>query len=365
MDITNNSSLLFSQTNISNINFKNHLFCSATWRNLASNENLITEDYIEEYRKLAYGGTGLIFSGGMLVSDNKTLNGFIGIYKDSFVEDFKPFVKMIHSYSTNIVAQLACISGIFRNCNIVGKDVYGAGEIAYTMDDEVNIMTKDDISSLVKAYKDAAVTARRAGFDGVQIHSAHAYVQSSFLSSVYNKRTDEYGGSIENRARLLFEIVNSVRAATEKHFPIFVKINCSDFLDNGFTVDECIYVCEKLAELGVCMVELSGGNKENKDESWYRVKITNKNDESYFRNEAKKIAEKIDIPVILVGGNRSIDVMNQIAEESKVKFFSLSRPLLREPDLINKWSNNPNIKPKCISCNRCWANEGNLCVFNR
>jgi len=230
-------------------------------------------------------------------------------------------------------------------------------------------MTAEEIQILIDAFGDAALRAKKSGFDGVEIHGAHSYLLNMFLAPFFNRREDEYGGSPEKRARIIYDIYDNARAKVGKEFPILVKLNCSDFMgDKGFTFADCKDVCRNLAARGIDAIEISGGPvfrtpKPDKDPSNFAEESIGK--ESYFSAYAKEIAGEVDVPVILVGGNRSFDTMENILNDSDIEYLSISRPLLSEPDLINKWSKDRNYKPRCVSCNKCFDENGNICILNR
>ncbi|MGL5901321.1 MAG: NADH:flavin oxidoreductase, partial [Cetobacterium sp.] len=230
---------------------------------------------------------------------------------------------------------------------------------------------KDEIKELVKAFADAARRVKASGFDGVEIHGGHGYLLSQFLSPYYNKRTDEYGGVIENRGRIIFEIFTAMREAVGNDFPIWIKLNSADYTEEGgLTEEDSMYVARKLSQLGIDAIEVTGGNESIKDVGdnnlgAARTKvIVSKANESYFKNYAMELAETIDTPVILIGGNRHIDVMEEILNSSKVEFFTMSRPLTCEPDLLNIWNSGDLKRPKCVSCNKCYFTPGKRCIFN-
>ncbi|MDP0493961.1 MAG: NADH:flavin oxidoreductase, partial [Fusobacterium sp. JB021] len=181
---------------------------------------------------------------------------------------------------------------------------------------------------------------------------------------------DEYGGSIENRSRIIVEIVKNVRDAVGEEFPIMIKLNSEDFMDNGLTSDESIIVSKILEKSGIDAIEISGGNESslkvaNENLGPARTKVSlGKDKESYFSKHAARLAKKVNIPIILTGGNRHFDIIENIAKETKISYFALSRPLICEPDLINKWEDGELKKPKCISCNQCYHTYGKRCIFN-
>ncbi|MGL5616820.1 MAG: NADH:flavin oxidoreductase, partial [Sarcina sp.] len=184
-------------------------------------------------------------------------------------------------------------------------------------------------------------------------------------------RTDEYGGTIENRGRIIFEIFSAMREKVGKDFPILIKINSSDYVKKGgLTIEDSLYVSKKLADLGIDGIEVTGGNECIKEVTSNnlgpaRKKVAmSKDNESYFKDYAIRLAEMVDVPVILSGGNRHFDVMDNLLNNTKIQYFSLSRPISAEPDLINIWLSGDLKKPKCVSCNSCYSTPGKRCIFN-
>ena len=237
----------------------------------------------------------------------------------------------------------------------------GSGEFRRFINVYVN---QEDIRFLQHAFADAALRAKRAGFDGVQIHAAHGYVLSKFLNPYYNRRSDEYGGTIENRARMLLETYAAIRAKVGPEYPVLVKINCSDFMDQGMTFAESRYVCKRLVELGISAIEVSGGSFSSRPNEG-PVRIIKKEQGPYFKQYAVEIAHEVDVPVILVGGNRDFRSMEEILNQTEIEYFSLSRPLICESDLINRWQSGDMKPARCISCNKCLGLEHTTCILNK
>ena len=223
------------------------------------------------------------------------------------------------------------------------------------MQAEPDDMTVDEIRFVIRQFIDAAVRAEKAGFDGVQIHAAHFFFLSRFISPAVNHRTDEYGGSTENRSRILIDIINGIRkAASTLH--ITIKINSSDFTYGGLEEAESLAICKLLDQAGIDSIEVSGngtsvgGIKAHKNEG-------------YFAPFAAKIADEVSCPVIVVGGFRALDTMETLLNQTKIELISLSRPLLREPDLPNKMKADPSVISKCVSCNACYSSLSHKCIF--
>lgn len=360
---------LFDKTNLKNLNMKNRFIRSATHDGFADKEGRITDKLISLYEKVASGGISTIITGFAFVMESAPSSpGMMGIYNDSFIEGFKKLTDAVHKHDSNIILQMA-EGGTQAKWNVSKRKIYAPSAVEHKYTNLIPIeMTCEDIRQHVNAFGDAALRAKKSGFDGVQIHAAHGYLVSQFLTPYYNRRQDEYGGSIENRCRFLMEIYENIRQKTGDDYPIFVKINCSDFMDDeGLSFEDCRYVCKKLAGAGIDLIEVSGNVGFNTTEpEIIRTNInTDPTKQCYFSEYAKIIAEEINVPVAVVGGNRDTKLMDGILNSSKIEYFSLSRTILCENDLINKWSIDADYTPKCLSCNKCFSLKGNVCIFNR
>ncbi|MGL4867929.1 MAG: NADH:flavin oxidoreductase [Cetobacterium sp.] len=363
---------IFDKTKLGNLEMKNRIIRGALWEDLADEKGHLTPELSAIYEELAQGGASTLITGYAFVTKDEQPNpGMMGIYDDSFIDEYKAFTDKIHSYNTNILMQIV-YGGFMTNFNVGDRVIWGPS----TMQNEntgtwAKEISKDEIKELVKAFADAARRVKASGFDGVEIHGGHGYLLSQFLSPYYNKRTDEYGGVIENRGRIIFEIFTAMREAVGNDFPIWIKLNSADYTEEGgLTEEDSMYVARKLSQLGIDAIEVTGGNESIKDVGdnnlgAARTKvIVSKANESYFKNYAMELAETIDTPVILIGGNRHIDVMEEILNSSKVEFFTMSRPLTCEPDLLNIWNSGDLKRPKCVSCNKCYFTPGKRCIFN-
>jgi 2,4-dienoyl-CoA reductase-like NADH-dependent reductase (Old Yellow Enzyme family) len=227
-------------------------------------------------------------------------------------------------------------------------------------------LTSDEIGEIIEAFAEGVRRAQEAGFDGVQLHAAHGWLLSSFLSPRTNRRDDQYGGSTENRTRIVKEIYQRARKKVGDRFPILVKFNTTDFLPGGIDIDEAIRVGKILCEVGFAALEASGGMWESctrpKEELGWppvilpesRTGIQTYDQEAYFLPDAKALKEKTKATVILVGGLRSFGKIEEVLTSKGADFVSLSRPLIRQPDLPNRWrSGEGPEKAECISCNAC------------
>ena len=210
---------------------------------------------------------------------------------------------------------------------------------------------------VISQFVDAAVRAEEAGFDGIQIHAAHFFFLSRFISPAANHRRDKYGGSTENRCRILVEIIDGIRkAAPTLH--ITIKINSNDFTFGGVDENECIAICKIRDCSGIDSIEVSGNGTSV---GGIKAHVN----EGYFVSPAIKIADSVSCPVSVVGGLRSMDTMEYIINKTNISMISLSRPLLREPGLPNKMKNDSAVISKCISCNRCYSSHLHKCILRK
>jgi len=202
-------------------------------------------------------------------------------------------------------------------------------------------LTEPEILEFIGRFAAAAAIAREAGFTGVQVHAAHGYLLSSFLSPVTNRRTDAWGGPLENRARLLIETVRAVRAAVGADFPVGIKLNSDDFRQGGFTNEECVQVVEWLNPEGVDLLEVSGGTYEQprllgfegKRDSAVPMRESTRRREAYFAEYARAIRAVATMPLMITGGFRTHAGMATALAEGDCDVIGLGRPLVTEPDL--------------------------------
>jgi len=327
---------------------------------MATADGACTPKLIDLMVNLAQGGVGLIISSHTYVSPEGQAGPWqIGVYDDKLIPGLEAMAAAVHENGGKIVMQLAH-AGYFANAKLTGQTPLAPSNVEGFAKGARQEMSTDDIQGVVKAYGAAAQRAQTAGFDGVQIHSAHGYLLSQFLSPAFNKRKDEYGGDIQNRARALVEVLREVRQAVGKDYPVLVKMNCQDFIENGLQPEDSLQAGKMLVENGIDAIELSGGVLISPKLSPSRMGIKSEEKEAYFQNEARAFKGEIGVPLILVGGNRSFQVAERLVNESVADYISLCRPLIREPDLVNRWKSGDLSKATCLSDNMCFmpAREG-------
>ena len=337
---------VFEPVEFKKMKLKNRLVRSATWEGLANPDGGLPEETYAIYEELAKGGAGGIITGFTSVALNDFyFGGMMRLCDDALIPQYRRLVDIIHREHCPAVAQLA-LGAYYRP---VGNGKF--------MQVEPDDMTVEEIRIVESQFIDAAVRAQKAGFDGVQLHIAHFFFLSRFVSPAVNHREDEYGGSSANRARIVLEIMAGIRAIAPGLY-ITAKINSSDFTYGGLDNDESLELCKLIALSGIDSIEVSGNGTSV---SGIRAHVN----EGYFLPFAARLAEEVDVPVMLVGGFRALDTMEAVLNQTKIELITLSRPLLCEPDLPKKMQADPKTVSRCISCNRCYSSDAHRCVFRR
>ena len=300
------------------------------------------ERHFRLYERWSHGGAGLLITGNVMI-DRRFLEqaGNVVLDARSNFEAFHEFARRAKSGGAKVIMQVSH-PGRQSSLFITRKPVAPSAGSAVKMIASFakpRALEADEIEALIRAYGAMAARAEKAGFDGVQIHSAHGYLGSQFLSPLTNLRTDQWGGSLENRARFLLESIRAVRRETSPSFAVSVKLNSSDFQRGGFTHEESIEVARLLDAEGIDLLEISGGNYESPallvgvDDG--RAEST-KSREAYFFKYAEGIRQAFKRPLMLTGGLRSASVMNEVLESGAVDVIGLARPLAVDPDFPAK-----------------------------
>jgi 2,4-dienoyl-CoA reductase-like NADH-dependent reductase (Old Yellow Enzyme family) len=362
---------LFEPTVLNGMTLANRFVRSATWEGLATAEGFATDGLAKLFADLARGNVGLIITGHAYVSpEGQAAPGQLGIDTDGHVPSLKEMVEKIHDAGAKIAVQISH-GGRYA---LKFPDVTRLGPSAVESNGKVQCkeMSVEEIHRITGRFAEAGKRARAAGFDAVQLHAAHGYLLSEFLSPFFNKRTDAYGGPVRNRARFLLEVVDALRRKVGRAFPILVKLNSQEFLEGGYTVEDMLEVSSLLEEAGVDAIEMSGGNHVEGifGEFFPARKGKPKGEEPpYYLGEARRYKEKIRVPLMLVGGIRSYEWARRILFEGYADYISLCRPLIREPGLIRRWKSGDTARSACISDNGCFNpalnGEGIYCTVDR
>lgn len=311
---------------------KNRIYKGAMSEGMADKSHRPTRELIHAYKRWADGGTGLSITGNVMVDRR-----YLGEPGNIVVEDDRDLL-LLKNWAE---AGKRNHSHIWMQINHPGKQspksvsrqpvapsaipISGSAGSAFN---PPRAMTSEEVTDTVNRFVKTAVAAKKAGFTGVQIHGAHGYLVSQFLSSRDNKRNDDYGGSLANRMRFLTEIYTGMRVALGDSFPISLKINSTDFDDEGFSFDDSIAVIKKMDELGIDHIEISGGDYE-------KPKMMG-NGEVYFLDYAEKISQAVTTAVGVTGGFRKKESMIHALNDTDVSMIGIARALVLNPELPNQ-----------------------------
>ncbi|MEA3358622.1 MAG: NADH:flavin oxidoreductase [Thermodesulfobacteriota bacterium] len=347
-------SKLFENSSINGMNLPNRFVRSATWEGMATTDGAVTPKLIETITNLAIGGVGLIISSHAYVSPEGQGSPWqLGMYKDELIDGLKALTAAVHKNGGKIVMQLAH-AGNFARKNLINRPPLIVSNLDDSAKSPQKEMTSQEIQRIVIAFAKAAQRAQSAGFDGVQIHSAHGYLLSQFLSPLYNKRQDKYGGNIQNRVKIHLETYEAVRNSVGHDYPVLIKMNCEDMGKNGLSPEGFLQAAKMFANVGFDAIELSGGITRAGKFSPIRTGINSEDKEAYFKKYAHLLKKEINVPLMLVGGIRSFEVADRLITEGVADYISMSRPFIREPGLINRWKSGDRQKAKCVSENSCF-----------
>jgi 2,4-dienoyl-CoA reductase-like NADH-dependent reductase (Old Yellow Enzyme family) len=311
------------------------------------------------YRELVQGGVGLIITGHMYVDPSgKCHPEMTGIADDELVPALAELTAAVHEEGGRVVVQINH-GGMQCSRKTVEEAIAPSSIEADFLHRPAREMTPAEIERTIEAYAQAARRAQAAGFDGVQIHGAHGYLISQFLSPRVNQRTDEWGGELAGRMAFLRAVCRAVREQVGPDYPVLIKLGMEDAVNDGLTPEEGTRVVAALAGMGLDGVEISGGIGGGTN-----LNIRTQADEAYFRPLARRASEVTSLPILLVGGLRSRSVMEDVLSSGDVDFISICRPLICEPDFPRRLEAGLQERSACISANRCWPdgpNEGIAC----
>lgn len=336
---------IFDETRLGALRLKNRVFRSATWMAMTDESGLVNDELVNYYGQLAAGGVGTIITGitSVYERDAEVSEG-AKFYDDRFIAGHRLLTDAVHRHDCRLFLQTAMI------------------------DYPVDAIPTEEVERIIAAFGDAAHRAEQAGYDGVQIHAAHFFYLSKFVSPLLNHRTDRFGGSIERRAQILLDILRNMRSKTSDAFSIIIKMNYTDRYPGGVGLEDFLTTGRLLAEFsgtsgegrmlrGIDAIEVSANGTSV---GGIRAGVN----EASFLPAARALAETVSVPVILVGGLRSLETMNSILNDTRIEYLSLSRPLIREPQLLQRWLFGDTTPARCVSCNACYQTPQHQCIFN-
>ena len=361
---------LFEKSAVNGLALKNRLVRSATWEGMCDPDGRPTKKHIDCHAQLARGGVGLIITGFAFVSpEGKQMPGKMGIHTDDFIADFKRLTGAIHDAGGTVAVQLVHAGGQ-ASAKVAGKTPLAPSAVeTEQFPEKPEFMTEADIARIVEAFGAAAARAKVSGFDGVQLHGAHGYLINQFLSPLTNRRDDDYGGGVENRCRFALDVYHKVREAVGADFPVMIKLNAADHLEGGLETEDALFAASALDRAGIDAIEVSAGTPASGAKGPARTRIDRPEREAYNVTLARRIKAAVGCPVMVVGGFRTIETAEKAVVEEGLDYVSMSRPLIREPNLPARWQSGDRRPAACISCNGCFKpglREGGIyCVAEK
>lgn len=287
----------------------------------------VNDDLVSYYdEKSKSGKIGLIITEHAYVSmDGKASENQVSISRDEDVEGLSRIVDVIHKNGSRVFAQINH-AGNAAKTEITGCDVVSASalemDVRGTKRQASIEMTKEDIDKLIQSFVGSGIRAKSAGYDGVEIHSAHFYLLNQFYSPLSNKRSDEYGGSLENRIRIHLEIIKAMRQALGQDYPLALRLGACDYTDGGNNLEDAIRASKAFEEAGIDLLDISGG--------YYIFNNPYSTGEGYFKDVTYAIKSNVSIPVILTGGIHSVDTADYLIENKYADMIGVGRPIFKD-----------------------------------
>ena len=318
---------IFDTTTLRATTLRNRVWRSATWLGQAEADGQVSDPISHTYQALAEGGASLLVTGLTSISANDAIiGGECKFFDDTFIPGHRRLTDAVHRRGAAILMQTAMVDG------------------------PVDELSTAQVDAVVRSFAATAHRAELAGYDGVQIHAAHFFYLSKFISPLFNHRTDRYAGSA-----ILPAILAAMRACTSPNFLVTMKINSTDEYPGGLDLPLFLDVCRSMQGLDAIEVSANGTSRRG---------IRAYANEGSFLPAAARLADEVDTPVALVGGVRSMEFANRVLNETRIAYISLSRPLICEPGLIRRWQRGDTAPSLCVSCNGCYSSPGHRCIVH-
>jgi len=271
---------------------------------------------------------------------------------DEFVPGLSKITSKVHEAGGKMVVQIVHVGAKAAHFEVEAQSLSPSG-FELVPGKPAKEITRAEIAEVASHFAKAAARCKAGGADGVQILAGHGYLLSQFLSPHFNKRTDEYGGEIANRGRIVIEVYEAMRKEVGPDYPIWIKINSNDLVEKSINMEEFLWLCQELDKKGIDAIEVSAGIGVDRDSSPAKP-IKEEADEASYAKATLALAACVKATVIGVGGFRTPSVIDEFLNKGNITAVGLSRPLVREPGLVNRWKGTNKDKATCISCNKCF-----------
>ncbi|MBQ7796432.1 MAG: FAD-dependent oxidoreductase [Lachnospiraceae bacterium] len=359
---------LFQKTKIGSMRLKNRIVMPAMGVSLAQPGGEANEHIITYYEERAKGGVGLIITEITRIEETygTAVPNQLGAYHTRHIPHLERLAERVHKYGTKILLQLQHPGRENKSSMIDGRQIVAPSPVMCKVTNEMpRELTTEECSGLVKAFVTGAVFAKRAGFDGVELHAAHGYLLGEFLSPYTNKRTDRYGGSFENRIRIMQEIITTIRFLCGKDFIISVRISADEFVEGGLKLDEAIQMIKAFESYGIDVINVSSGIYESATTIIEPASYP----QGWKKHLALAVKNSVNIPVIAVNNIKEPEIAEQLLEEGVCDYIAIGRALLADPQWANKAKEGRSDEiNKCIGCLYCFKSlfDGNhiKCAVN-
>lgn len=327
-------SLLNTPIQIKDLIIKNRLVMPPMATAKANLDGKITKELCEYYEEKSQGGyLGLIITEHSFVSQQgKAQKGQVSISKDSDIKELKKIVSVIHNNKTKVFAQINHAGGATTK-EITGCDVLSASAVPLPGRRKNTVlpkeMTQNDIDKVIDDFAEGALRAKKAGYDGVEIHSAHGYLLNQFFSPLTNKRTDKYTGTtLQGRMQLHLEIISAIRKRVGNSYPIALRLGACDYMEGGITIEDSIIACKEFEKAGIDLLDISGGF------CFYISPKTKQ--QGYFSELSEPIKKAVNIPVILTGGITTKEAAEELLQTEKADMIGVGRSILKNSDMAKQ-----------------------------
>jgi len=385
--VSSQKTKIFDPITINTLELNNRIFKAPTLECMATEDGAPTKQLTQFYKRVAKGGSGLMITGLSYVSkDGQAYFSENGIHDDKLIPAWKDFTDEIHEANGKIIMQITHGGRQVDPRLLIGRKAKAPSNVPNIMYFyKAQALTEDEINKIIQDFGNAAKRVKEAGFDGLQIHSSGGYLLASFLSPITNRRKDKWGGDEKGRFRFFEEIYKNVRQSVGDDYPVLAKIHLGDSMVMGHPYPSNYQAALWMGELGVDALEFAVGVLENAFITFARGKMpTSMADDHikpamraywkttewaykplsgvkkpYFLKAAKQLKKSgLSIPLLLAGGVRRYDDIEEILADGTADLVGMARPLLREPNLPNKWKKGDKIDSSCISCNQCTMDIG-------
>ena len=357
---------------IGSLTLKNRIIRAATSETMATEDGEVTDQLLHLYSDLARGGAGLIITGHIYVSrDGQCSPRQMGAYSDAMLPGLRTLTEAVHRHGGIIFAELSHAGSQSVMPNFIPLAPSASENAIFKI--QAKEMSIADIERVIEAFGSAARRVRDAGFDGIHLHGGNGYLISQFASPRTNRRDDDWGGNLPNRGRFFASVYGAVRQSVGSQFPVTARLGIADVVPNGLKESEGLVLAKRVADQGLDAIEVSYGimdsylrnirpyvavSARRAIEDWLLPRLWRPSGpQAYYRTFARELKMVSQVPVILVGGVRTAEIMTEVINSGDADFLALARPFIREPDLPNQLAMGKQ-GVACVSCNMCLSNDG-------